>query len=198
MRLANSTPPPPLWPPILAGSICGVFYLGGAALAYRRIGRAEDYEAERSRPQRFITPDESSETPNEYGKTADRVATETEPPVWVETIPRRRAPFAFDDDPGENTAPRKTAFFSDEEGSVSVATREEPASEKPVVEKAAEKDDGQEGAPEKHEEEVEAADPFAEQLKKSLSETEIGRMFERGQDPSSASFTDSPDETRHP
>jgi hypothetical protein len=182
--------------------------MGGAAFAYRRSGRSEDYEAESSLPKRFITP---ADPAHEYDKPADFPAVQAELP-WTETTPRRRAPFAFDDDPGDSvTSPsRRASFFRSDEGYVSIATREEPVVEKPVlktvVEKSAEKDAGQEVEPASHEdggelasheEEVETSDPFAEQLKKSLSETEIGRMFERGnQDPSSVSSTGSPDETR--
>ncbi len=166
-------------------------------MAYRRSGRAGDYEAESSLPKRFITTADSA---NEYDKPADLAAAQAELP-WIETIPRRRAPFAFDDEPGESVASRRAAFFRNDEGYVSVATREEPVVEKPVVEKpvvenGAEKDAGQGGEQASYEQEAEAADPFAEQLKKSLSETEIGRMFERGnQDPSGVPFTGSPDET---
>jgi hypothetical protein len=60
VRLASPTPVTPLWPPILAGLVCGLLYLGGAARAYRRYADDGDYEAyydeELTYPNRFVTP----------------------------------------------------------------------------------------------------------------------------------------------
>jgi len=165
VRLASPTPQPPLWPAILAGSLCGLFYLGSAALAYRRKENEEDYdEEERVYPQRFITPDEPLYAASEHVEAENPPNVPAEP-AGVKTSAREREPAAFITVPKESDGPRRTGFLWDENGEATLGPHEEPPARA-----------GQPGSRTKS---VETADPFAEQIRKSLSETEIGRMFER-------------------
>ncbi len=168
VRLARPTPPPPLWPPIVACLAGGLLYLGSAAWAYRRAAHEEDYDEVRAYPQRFITPDEPAYTHVEHIDAADLAAAPTDT-AMADTTVREREPTAFFAAPKESgDAPRRAAFLWDEPAEATVATREEPRigkSKSAVREKLVQED-------------LKEDDPIADQIRKSLSETEIGKMFE--------------------
>jgi hypothetical protein len=164
VRLASPTPLPPLWPPILVGFACGLVYLCSAALAHHRAESEENYdEEERVYPQRFITPDEWADPPNEHLEAANQPIAQTTP-ADAETTPGQREPFAFFAAPKESPPPRRTGFLWDENGGASLGDHQEAPAEA-----------GRPASPEKT---VETVDPLADQIRKSLSQTEIGRMFE--------------------
>jgi hypothetical protein len=86
----------------------------------------------------------------------------------ADTTVREREPTAFFAAPKESDAPRRAAFLWDELGEDTVGTREEPRigkSQSAVREKLVQED-------------AKEDDPIVDQIRKSLSETEIGRMFE--------------------
>ncbi len=163
VRFASPTPPASPWPAVLAGFVSGLLYLSIAAWAHRRVRSDEDYEEENTFPNRLITPDVAVDTPGEYGRDSDPPATRTEPAEAESTL-RRRAPFAFDA-ADERAAPRRTAFLWDHNDEALDGTREEPHLEA-----------GQSASP--GEGNAKSAETRTDQLRKSLSETSFGRMFE--------------------
>jgi len=235
VRLATPTSPPPLWQAIVAGLVCGLLYLGIAALAYRRGGSDEAYAEESAYPQRFITPagpvnppretvrpsgetasppretielpglaEEQPSEPEEpvmaVGKTAEPpVAPPVAPdppvvapgkpaarPAWdwsarrtepaeADRPPRQRASFSFDAPPARKGDSWLAALLTN-------ADKEAPAQpssgtpEEPVREAAppAPSEVGGETA----ETPAGQVDPVTDQIRKSLSQTSIGRMFE--------------------
>lgn len=213
VRMASPTPPASPLLPILAGLICGLVYLGSAIWAYSRAENDEDYtEEETAYPHRFITPADPVNTDNERVEAANLHATQIEPD---DVKADRRQPefvlFAADD---ESFASPKAASVADDKNEASTGIREEPAGEdnRPASHEESVPDDratfrraallwdekgkapfgirkrprAEAGKPASAEE-----DPLADHLKKSLSQTEIGRMFEGGnQNADGASITE--------
>jgi hypothetical protein len=131
--LASPSRPLPLWPAIALGFLCGVLYLGGAALAHRRGGTGESYAEESAYPQRFITPSGPVYRPSEDVRPADVAAdlpaARTEP-AEVEATSRRRAPFAFGGTLAEGDASRSSdSLRNSEDGASDPVT--EPIGESP-------------------------------------------------------------------
>jgi len=109
VRLASSAARPPLWPAIVAGAVCGLFYLGIAAFAYRRSGGDDLSLGIGSVPHRMITsPDSIGPDPIRFD---ERPAEPPEPPDF-ERGPRQRAAFVFQPAPPEQAAasPEKPAI----------------------------------------------------------------------------------------
>ena len=95
VRLAAPASRPPLWPALVAGALCGLLYLGIAALAYRRGSGDEIYPDLRSAPQRMITPDDPLTLDDEPASLPARDA------------PRQRAAFVYQPAPPEEPAADK-------------------------------------------------------------------------------------------
>lgn len=104
VHLAGPAPRPPLWPAFVAGALCGLLYLGIAAIACRR-GSADDiYPDLRSTPQRMITPDAPAP-----------IAESPEPePSYAKSGPRQRAAFVFEPSQPEEPASAKNPPVSAE------------------------------------------------------------------------------------
>lgn len=107
VHLAAPAQRPPLWPALVAGAICGLLYLGIAAIAYRRGASDDIYPDLRSAaPQRMITPahsaalEESSAAPDE--------------PLAAKS-PRQRAAFVFQPGPSEDPSTGEKPAASAEE-----------------------------------------------------------------------------------
>ena len=215
--MASPTPPASPLLPILAGLICGLVYLGSAIWVYSRGENDEDYaEEETAYSNRFITPADPVNTYSEHVEVADLRATQTEPD---DVKADRRQPefvlFAADD---KSAAPPKAAAVAEDKNGASTGIREEPPSEddgtasfeesvpddRATFRRAAllwdekgkasfgirKRPRAEAGKPASAEENPEK-DPLTDQLKKSLSQTEIGRMFEGGnQNADSASITE--------
>jgi len=100
---AASGPRLPLWPAIVAGAVCGLLYLGLAALAFRRRGGDDVYLhlGTSSTPGRMITPpdpvriEEPRAAPPEPARFEREAAREADRP------PRQRAAFVFQPAPEE-------------------------------------------------------------------------------------------------
>lgn len=166
VRYASPTPPASPWPAVVVGIVCGLLYLAIAAWAHRRAGSDEydEYnEEENKNPTRLITPDVAADTPGEYDRNPDLPTAQTEP-AEVKSTRRRRVLVALDADQDESAAPRRTAFLWDDHGEPSVGTHKE----QPV----------EAGRQPSLRENAETADPHTDQLRKSLSETSFGKMFE--------------------
>lgn len=202
MHLASPTQPAPLMPDVLVGLICGLLYLGGAVWAYRRAERNDDYEEEAALPRRFITSDEPIEIPREHHWAAD--LPDTEPtPADFETASDQDASIPLDTPDESETSP-SAAFPADETAEGSVGMCEEPLTETRQIEahqiedrqtetrqtearqtearqtEARQTETGRIEAaqPASREENGEMPDPLMDEIRKSLSQTWIGRMFE--------------------
>jgi hypothetical protein len=168
VRLASPTPPAPLWPAILAGLVCGLFYLGSAAWVYRRTEddrEDEDYaEAEEiASPQRFVTPNLQFHANSEEDSAREPSATRTEP-AKDESTSRQPEWFEYRFARDKSKESQRAAFLWNDVDEASGSTREEPHAET-----------GQSASPEGRDEKV---DHFTDELKKGLAETSIGKMFE--------------------
>ena len=108
VHLAAPAERPPLWPALVAGAICGLLYLGIAAIAYRRGSSDEIYpDLKSAAPQRMITPDDSAAL-----QESPELAAE---PLPARGTPRQRAAFVFQPDPSEDRGtPEKPASPSEE------------------------------------------------------------------------------------
>jgi hypothetical protein len=99
VRLAGSAAPAPLWPPLAAGVVCGLLYLGLAAWRYRRLSYEDGYAEEATAPpQRLITPDEPVPTPPTPVSWID--------PAPVDRTPRQRASFTYEPPPADSVSPQ--------------------------------------------------------------------------------------------
>jgi hypothetical protein len=166
---------------ILTGVLCGLFYLGIAWLIYRVSGSHESYAEDSALPQRFITPSGPVNAPSATVRPAEWSSSRSpvrEPPIESvpapepapgETAPRRRAAFAFESVPVEGPASRSTDAGRNSEAAVSGGAVEEAGPEEVAAES------GEEGP-----------DPLTDKMRKSISDTPIGRMFE-GADEKAAS-----------
>ena len=199
VRLAKPTPPAPLWPPVLAGFVCGLLYLGGASLAYRQTADVEDYydedpEEEVASPYRFITPvmpveragertaEQASEQQAEAANAPPRETAPADVPAAAteaaeaETTRDEREPFAYFSGPKRSATPRRAAFLWEDSDEDSARAKEAPRRET--------------SPPEPRDEARGKPDAFTDRLKKVLSETEVGRKFEEAdQDAAGASAT---------
>ena len=92
VRLAAPASRPPLWPALVAGAVCGLLYLGIAALAYRRTGSDYVDQEMSSAPQRMITPHDPI--------ARDESATASSRAERFEGEERHRAAFDFQPVPG--------------------------------------------------------------------------------------------------
>lgn len=94
VRLAAPAARPQLWPAIVAGILCGLLYLGIAALVYRR-GANDDIYPELRTASRMITPEDSS--------PIEETHSEPPQPAPAETAPRHRASFVFQPAPHQES-----------------------------------------------------------------------------------------------
>ena len=164
LQPANSAAHTPLWPAGVAGLVCGLLYLSIAAFRNRPV-RDDDAAYEDIRPTppsgfRFITTDEPTAptSPSE-----DSVA----------AIPSRRASFTYEP-PAPESAPPDTPTVS-----APPANPDEPPS---PTEQARITDDVQLSP--RSENVAEMPDPWAQEIRKSLSQTTFARML--GSDPAAA------------
>lgn len=109
VHLAAPAERPPLWPALVAGAICGLLYLGIAAIAYRRGASDEIYpDLKSAAPQRMITPDDSAALQESPELPAE--------PLPTRGTPRQRAAFVFQPGPSEDpSSAEKPASPSEEQ-----------------------------------------------------------------------------------
>lgn len=170
LQPANSAPHTPLWPAAVAGLLCGLLYLSIAAWRSRPAHDDEaPYEDIRPTPPsgfRFITTDEPT-APTSPSEDA------------VAPVPSRRASFTYEP-PAPESAPSDAPAVS-----APPANPDEPPS---PTEQARITDDLQTSP---HSENVaEMRDPWAQEIRKNLSQTTFARML--GSDPAAAT-EDAPD-----
>lgn len=111
VRLAAPASRPPLWPAIVAGAVCGLFYLGIAAFAYRRRGSDDFSLGLSSAPQRMITPSDPVRVEESRAAPPEPARFEKEAAREADRAPRQRAAFVFQPPPPEQAAasPEKPA-----------------------------------------------------------------------------------------
>lgn len=204
LRPAGSPARNPLWPAVLAGLCCGTLYLGAAGLRYRHDGEAEEEESEYGDDSevesgRLITPAKPMRAPDFFGRaeapaaeplrSADFFAPAEAPAAELV----RPADFLTTDVPVEEPLRQPEVFAAAEAFAAEVIppapkiesadplseSRQEVSSEviyrgapaagdatrRPFVDEAAsEEGDG---------------DPWVDNMMRTLSETSIGRMFEK-------------------
>lgn len=124
VQLAGPMAPPRLWIPIAIGVLCGLVYLGLAALANRR---AVMDELEPSFSGRLITPAGPFHPTSEPVRAVIWTEQEMEPPR-IEATPRQRASFALDPTPGGSAVPHGPSLPKEEDARVTV--EEDPATER--------------------------------------------------------------------
>jgi len=180
VRTANPPEPVPLWRAIVAGSGCGLFYLGCVIWDYRRTERDDDYEddvyeddddeEEMRSHRRLVTPDVPVRGPREDAADGSgrRAAAAEE-----EDARRQRKPFSYSEVPDESAVYSRADFHGNNEGGADVKRDQDDSSaaahEDPFTESRT-------AVP--HDESMETDDAMIDQLRKSLSQTEIGKMFE--------------------
>ncbi|HEX3661489.1 MAG TPA: hypothetical protein VHU89_08650 [Acidobacteriaceae bacterium] len=186
-RLLRPAGPPgrnPLWPALLAGLCCGTLYLGAAGWRYRRdeYDREADYTEEMAEDaHRMITPARPLRAPDFFGTPAapppparpSAPAPPADPPPAAVILPP----------PTIETAHPSVEFQEEKTSEISYSgtPMTGDAMKRPLLEGVVE---------EKGE-----GDPWVDNIMKSLSETSIGRMFEKPapQDPDG-----NPAEPAHP
>lgn len=92
-----------LWPGIVAGLVCGLFYFAIAALVYRVSGSQESYEADSVYPRRFITPS---------GPIPPLRAQPSEPGPAAAWSPDRSSPSARPAEPDRSASPAASDWLA--------------------------------------------------------------------------------------
>jgi hypothetical protein len=153
------------WPAALAGLLSALLYLAFAARGYR----TPDYEEDDSEPatyssSRLITPDTPFIAPTPPAPPAAYKAES----AFFDPTPSKRASFTFDPPSSQSTSPDTAPSESDP----SISEPEDPSP-------TAQSFDRSVDPPHPFRENVvEIGDPWADQMAKTLSQTEIGRMLE--------------------
>jgi hypothetical protein len=182
-RMAGASAHTSWWPPVLVGLLCGLLYLAftarAAALAYHPLEYEEsDTEEIPQSAYRFITPNQPAIAPAPEPRPESRPAANTVPDDPFEPPPYKRASFTFEPPSPETLPPETTP--SVHEPDVNEPTINEPS----AIEEARPSDNaeapviaGDRAAP-FSENLIGIADGWVDDLRKTLSQTEIGRRFE--------------------
>jgi hypothetical protein len=177
LRPAGTPARTPLWPSVLGGVCCGTLYLAGMGLRYRQDDEEDeaDYPGESAaESHRLITPAKPLRPAEFFGSVDSRSA---EVPASIESRPAE-SPAGGDTRLGEIIRPaarieRVDPAGDDSRGRTSGIIDQE-------LSKAAEET---RPFPEGIASEEGGGDPWVENIIKSLSETSIGRMFEKPGEP---------------
>jgi hypothetical protein len=169
LQPANSAAHTPLWPAAVAGLLCGLLYLSIAAWRSRPAHDEAAYEDIRPTPPsgfRFITTDEPT-APTSPSEDA------------VAAIPSRRASFTYEP-PAPESAPSDTPAVS--------APSDNPDEPPSPTEQARITDDLQLSP--RSENVAEMPDPWAQEIRKNLSQTTFARMLSSDPAPAAEPTTD--------
>lgn len=183
LRSAGTPARNPLWPPIVGGACCALLYLMIAGSRYRQDEEEEEFTEESfADSQRMITPakpmrpanffESSDPRPPDSGETAEPRSSsffESAPPRSTDSSERVEPP------PAEIVLPRPQIEPPDLPGS----SRDERSSDVRVQEITVNADETKRPFRESGVSEERAADPWVDNIMKSLSATSIGRMYEK-------------------
>jgi hypothetical protein len=157
LRPAGTPPHPPLWPGVLAGVLVGMVYLFVAGSRYTQEEEEEYADESPEEPHRLITPSKPMrpadffERPAEPPAEAPTESAEVRPAEIVLPAPQIEKP----DPPAEQRSDPGVQEIVVPAGETRRPFREEVASEE------------------------NQADPWIDHIMKNLSETSIGRMYEK-------------------